>query len=122
MLAAVVVLLTLAASGLAFHAFAQSPSVKRRTYGLWLVAAAFSLMSVVILAPFYTQDPDRILTTYILPQLLLSGLIFGEGALLSRWLVTKVQRRWRFMTAYAVFLTLIGGFTIVVFVSAYPGS
>lgn len=119
---AVVLLAMLAGSGLTFHALALASSPRARNYGTVLAALAFTVVSVVLLAPFYRQDGSRIVTTYLLPQALFSGLIFAEGALLSRWVIAMWPSRWRFLPAYSLLLMVVGGLTTVIFVSAYPGS
>jgi len=122
MMLALVLLAMLAGSGLTFHAIARASSPKARSYGTVLAAVAFTVVSVILLAPFYRHDSSRIVTTYILPQALFSGLIFAEGALLSRWVISMWPSRWRFLPAYTLLLIVVGGITTVIFVSAYPGS
>ena len=122
MMLALVLLAMLAGSGLTFHAIARASSPKARSYGTALAAVAFTVVSVILLAPFYRHDSSRIVTTYILPQALFSGLIFAEGALLSRWVISMWPSRWRFLPAYTLLLIVVGGITTVIFVSAYPGS
>jgi hypothetical protein len=119
---ALVLLVMLAGSGLAFHALAHSDSPRARRFGPWLAAAVFTVASVALLAPFYRHDSSRIISSYVVPQALFSGLIFVEAVLLSRWVFSKWPSRWRFLSAYALLLVLVGGFTTLIFVSAYPGS
>ena len=122
MMLALSLLAMLAGSGLTFHAIARASSPKARSYGTALAAVAFTVVSVILLAPFYRHDSSRVVTTYILPQALFSGLIFAEGALLSRWVISMWPSRWRFLPAYTLLLIVVGGITTVIFVSAYPGS
>jgi len=119
---ALVLLVLLAGSGLAFHALAHSANARARSVGPWLAAAVFTVASVALLAPFYRHDATRVISTYVLPQALFSGLIFVEAVLLSRWVFSKWPSRWRFLPAYSLLLILVGGFTTIIFVSAYPGS
>src|SRR5689334_17999903 len=102
MMLAVVLLVMLGGSGLTFHALARASSARARSFGLVLAAGAFTIVSVALLAPFYRDDPSRYLTSYVLPQALFSGLIFAEGALLSRWVFSMWPSRWRFLPAYAL--------------------
>lgn len=117
-----VLVLVLVGSGVAFHALARSPSAKVRGRGPWLNAAAFSVASVLFLAPFYRHDPSRLLTSYVLPQLLFVATVFVEAALLARWIFKLWPNRFSFLAAYVLLLTIVGGLTTLILASVYPGS
>jgi hypothetical protein len=117
-----VLALLVGGSGLAFHALARSPSEKARRRGPWLVAAAFGVASVALLAPFIRLDPSRLISGYIAPQLLFNVVIFVEGALIARWIFARWPQRWKFLAAYVPLLVVAGGLTSIVAVSVYPGS
>jgi hypothetical protein len=117
-----VLALGLVGSGLAFHALARSPNAKVRGRGPWLTAAAFSVASVLFLAPFYRHDPSHLFTSYVLPQLVFAATVFGEAALLARWIFKHWPNRFSFLAAYLLLLTIVGGLTTVILASVYPGS
>jgi len=65
MMLALVLLAMLAGSGLTFHAIARASSPKARSYGTALAAVAFTVVSVILLAPFYRHDSSRIVDVHI---------------------------------------------------------